>query len=143
MDCKPSRTPKICLTDKEPPFCSRSCTLSSCPLPITRAHPRLDHLSTSPPIRLEARMCFIDLSPKAMEHLKTGHSQRRSGKLVTRSSIAPVVCFLALDGSHSSKRPATSSTQTDQATGAASLSAYPNPVPAGSPDQELGKTTIT
>ena len=88
-------------------------------------------------------MCFIYLSPKAMEHLKTCHSRGRSGKLITRSSIALVVCFFALDGCHSSKRPTTSPTQTHQTTGAASLSAYPNPVPAGSPDQALGKTTIS
>jgi hypothetical protein len=78
-----------------------------------------------------------------MEHLRTGHSQGQSGKLIAWSSVALVVCFLALDGCYSSKRPTTSSTQTHQATGAASLSAYPNPVPAGSPDQELGKTTIS
>jgi len=88
-------------------------------------------------------MCFIYLSPKTMEHLKTCHSRGRSGTLIARSSIALVVCFLALDGCHSSKRPTTSSTQTHEITGAASLSASPNPVPAGSPDQELGKTTIS
>ena len=78
-----------------------------------------------------------------MEHLKTCHSRGRSGKLIAQSWIALVVCFLALDGCYSSKRPTTSSTQTDQATGAASLSADPNPVPAGSPDEALGKTTIS
>jgi hypothetical protein len=83
------------------------------------------------------------LKSKAMGHLKTAHFQGRSGKLIACRSIAGVACFLALVGCHSSKRPTTSSTQTDQAIGAASLSASPNPVPAGSPDQELGKTTIS
>jgi hypothetical protein len=88
-------------------------------------------------------MCLIHLSPKATEHSKTGHSQRRGGKVIAWRSIAAVACFFPLVGCHSSKPPTTSSTQTDRVTGAAWLSASPNPVPAGSPDQALGKTTIS
>jgi hypothetical protein len=95
---------------KSCPF-ARVWTLSSIPLPISYANPRLDHFSTSSPTRLEARICFIYLSPKAMEHLKTGHSRGQSGKLTAWSSGALVVYFSALDGCHSSKRPTTSSTR--------------------------------
>jgi hypothetical protein len=35
-------------------------------------------------------MCFIYLNPKAMEKLKTGHSQGRSGKLIAPELVGEV-----------------------------------------------------
>ena len=124
-------------------LCSRCCTLSPIPLLISYTNPRLDHLSTSSPIRLEARMYFIYLSPRKLDYLKTWPPRRWSGKLIARSLVAWMVCFSTLTSYDSSKRITASSTKTDHAAGAALLSASPNPVPAGSPDQELSKATIS